>query len=431
MTRKERYEASLKAREAGKAKEGTFYPKEEHPEYLAMEKGELALFRPMTLNHETDPQTPFDHRMFYYSFMKDDNGKFFPFKWGFEAWTQHPIYQIVKKVAKYDYNKELERKDYINEGCELLLDITKNGITDKNINNGWWPTKTLLMNVIDRMDTWCKENKHSKVITTRAEFDDENDRWKTDYGFKIVQYNEMCAEAEKQMGSLCDFDFATLKYKTPKGGKSEKKQYYETFIAEVVKPYLKENFGEEYVKALYEGYDEEEMSYEMYNFEEMDLYKPSSIGMFLSKKSQFVKDVDKKYGTSFFEELTKLANKEKANNKSEATSESVEESEESVEESYSKPEEEKAEEPKTSRRGKAKEETKPEANFDPKDLPEEEFKGISELSKKELDGIIGINDDGSLIFTSDMVLEACEKDHCKMEFPVDFKTCPYCSASYE
>ena len=422
LSRAERYQLSLKQREEGKAKSGFDYPKEEHPEYCTAQKGTPMLFRPMTIGSELDPKTPYGHRYFYYSFMKDDEGKYFPFKFGFETWYKHPIYQIVKKIAKYEYDKETRSKKYENAGCELLLDITHNGDTKNTLASGWEPNKTLLMNVIDRMDSWCKENRHSKIATNKAEMDTENDRMKTDYGLKPSQYTDILELADKQLGSIADFDLLTIKYKKPKQV-GDKKEYYETLLAENNKPYITATYGEEFTKAIFDDYDEDEMSYEMYNFDEMMLYKPSSIGFFLSKKSKFIKDVDAKYHTNFFEEFTKLANEEKL-----ARGEKVDEVEDTKEEGYEKVEtkEDVQEQPTTHRRSVKVEETKA---FNPlTDLDLTKFKGISKMPQNELDKIKGIDSEGNLIFVDGLTLDGCEK--CPCVFDVTSTVCPMCGAEY-
>ncbi|MDA3854674.1 MAG: hypothetical protein PF569_00335 [Candidatus Woesearchaeota archaeon] len=437
LTRKERYELSLKARKEGEAKEGVSYPKEVHPEYCSAPKGTPTLFRPMTFNSELDPKEGTDHRFFYKSFLKDDEGKFFPFKRGFDAWYKHPIYKIVKKVGKYEYDKEAKSRKYDNQGCELLLDITHNGDIENTMTSGWGPSKTLLMNVVDRMDDWCRENKHSKVLTNKYELDEENDRVRTDYGIKVSQYDDMFQEAEKQLGSVVDFDFLTIKFKKPREISGGKKQYYETMLAEMAKPYIGEKYGEDYANAIIEDYDtDNEMSYEMYDFDSMDLYKPSSIGLFLSKKSQFIKAVDKTYGTDFFNELTALADAEKRESGEEveekkATEPTTKKASETSEDKSSDTPEEKVSTTSTRTTRGSRTSVKEEAKgFNPKDLDPEEFKGLSKLKAEELAKIIGVNDDGTLQFVEGCTLEPCDKPDCKMNFPVDFQTCVFCSAEY-
>ena len=426
MTRAERYALSLKAREEGQEQAGGSFPSETHPEYCTADKGTPMLFRPMSFGSELLPKTGTDHRFFYYSFMKDDNNKFFPFKWGFEAWYKHPIYELVKTVAKYKYDETKpkgQQKTYDNEGCELLLDIVKNGDASNTLSNGWQPTKTLLMNVLDRMDTWCKDNKHSKVLTYRADHDEESDRWKTDYGVKSSQYDEMTKLAEEEMGSICDFDFLTLKYKTAKEVGQGKKEYYKTLLAEAKKPYIEEHYGEEFVNAIFEDYDEEEMSYEQYDFDSMPLYRASTMGYFLSKKASFVQAVDKKYGTDFFTKFTAIANEEKK-----ARGEEVEET--TTTESKEVEKEITTEESKTttSRRSVKVEETTTE--FNPRDLDKSIYKGIEKMSDEELSKIVGVDDEGLLIFAEGVTLEACEKKDCLKSFDLNSQVCPYCSSEY-
>lgn len=420
MTRAERYKLMIQAKEEGQAKEGNSFPKEVHPEYCTAEKGTPMLFRMMTFNSEKNPKTGYDHRIFYSSFLKDDEGKYFPFKWGFDAWYKHPIYELVKYLnthAQYDLKAK--------EGSELLLDVIKNGDPNDTMSSGWKPSQALLANVIDRMDTWCKDNKHSKVATYKAIYDEENDRYKTDYGLKVSQYNEMYKLVEEEVVSLCDMDFFSVKHKTAKEiGKGEK-EYYKTLIAETKKPYIEEHYGKEYVDAIFEDYDEEEMNYEMYNFDEMPLYKPSSMGYFLSKKSGFVKAVDSEYGTNFFEKFTAIANEEKK-----ARGEEVEEA--TTTESKEVEKETPMEEPKATSRRSAKVETTEAKAFNPlTDLDLEKFKGISKMDATDLARIVGKDEEGNPIYSTNDALDECEVEGCSHSFPLDAKFCTLCGRAYE
>ena len=425
LTRAEMYEEQKRvvAEAEKKDKEKYSYTQHEHPEYCHIPKGKLIIMRPSRMNDPRNPIEGFDNRYFNYTFLTGDNGKKFPYFWGFESWADHPVYRIAKVVAKGSYDQDKKEMIYDNDGCELLAEIRKKGM-----DNGWKGNKKLLMNVEDRMDNWCVENKKTKVLA-KAVWDSENERMNTDYGCPVSFYSEFVRSSEQKFSSINGLDFAVEKLKTPEQVGNQK-LYYKIFLPEYAEPAFLEQFNKEsgvdystmFSKAISPNKD-----LELWDFESMPIYKPSSVSYFVSRKKEYIGKVDEKYGTKFLQELTELADIEKGN--------STAKQEEEIKKTYSgsdvsqtekdTPSEPEQEAPKKRR---AKKESSDPTAFDPM-IYVGEAEGLLKLGEKEL-SLITAFDSGLFTFNvPEGKLDDC--DTCKKAFPDDWGFCPYCAEEYE
>ncbi len=437
MGRQERFEEQQKQqkRAEAKAKQGSFTPFE-HPEYVALEKGRLVVVRPM----DTNPPDLFEeldgssNRFFHQTWMlADDKKTRFPFNWGFEPWNKHPIYDLVRVVASGKYDAENRRMHYDNEGCELLLDITTNSDPTNIMERGWRGTKFVLMNVIDRMDDWCVENNHCKVLVKDATFNADTNFWNATPGMPVSVCNEMFRKANDNMYPIDGIDFAIIRYLTPKINNTEK-IYYDTYLGSEERVIMQYNTPElDYSKLVnVDDTTEEEFSYGKYNFAEMPLYRTSSVSTFMRKKGKFVKAVDKKYHTNFFDQFSAIAEKEK-----EAYKEEIQEARNTTvtkeNDIPSKPvvENPVVETPSVPDPSDVKP-IRREIPQNDLDIDTSVFKGYNSLSAEEKAMIVGIGDNQELIYSDDVTeadLDVCQK--CDCNFPLSFQYCPKCNTRYQ
>lgn len=425
MTRKERFEQQKKMQEKAEklAKSKGFIPVE-HPEYVPLVNNKMIIIRPIdnTPVELWEDSPGWTNRLFYQTWLKGDDGKRFPFNWGFNPPFNHPVWGIARIVASGNWDAEARTMMYDNAGCPLLADISHNGNVESSMESGWKGTKFVLMNVIDRMDNWCQENKHTKVLVKDASWNEDYKNWNATPGAPVSIYNEINDLSEKEMEPFNGVDFGIIRYSPGKPSANNRKIYYQVYLPS--KPEILEQFDSDdwNVSSRYVSDDttEEEFNYGTYDFSSMDLYKTGSTYYFLKKKKQFVKAVDEKYGTSFFKDLSVIADEEKEL--------FIKEREQEAKDSrpvYSKP------------APKENEPIKEDNIPDPNDIVENGldidtnvFVGYQYLSAEEKAQIKGIGDGDTLIYVEDSEeLDGCFK--CNTMFPLDFEYCPKCGAKYD
>jgi hypothetical protein len=92
-----------------------------------------------------------------------------------EDWILMRLYKKVNAGDWHDFTEEEKktRKDnkagtYIpkHSDTKSFIRISKNAKEKEEYPLGFYPKPKVLMNVIDRMDDWCVQNKHSKILTS-------------------------------------------------------------------------------------------------------------------------------------------------------------------------------------------------------------------------------------------------------------------------
>jgi hypothetical protein len=436
MTREERFQEQQRLqKEAEKRANQSMFKPYKHPEYVALEKGKLIVLRPMSYKPAEDWElTEGTANRFYWQtwMLADDKKSRFPFNWGFEPWSKHPIYDLVKVVASGTFNQENRTMKYDNEGCSLLLDITTNSNPSNIMDRGWRGNKFALMNVIDRMDNWCVENKHSKVLVKDATWNEENKTWNATPGAPTSIYNEIVEISKDNSYPMDGVDFAVIRHSEPKKV-GDKDIYYNVYLGDQSRVISQYNTPElDYSKIIImDDTTEEELNYEQYDFSEMPLYRRSSVSYFMRKKKGFVKDVDKKYHTHFFEQFSEIMAQEKeayAQASQEAQTTSVVKEQEISSTDREVPTED-IEVPNPADI-KSNSPVREVASSDDLKIDTSIFKGYDLLSDDEKSQIRGVGDNQDLIFVeSANKPEAC--DVCKFMFPISFKHCPKCGQAYK
>lgn len=290
----------------------------EHIEWLGI-TNEPKVFRVVGLPVEVRKNS-FDPKIVYWSKIVNDSGKnfinvYFPSDSNNELDTSYILYRLYDKVFEnqwIDY-KEGEKPDpdrkrgnskgyYVdkNEGKPSYVKMEKNKKEGSNQFGHFKPKKRILMNVIDRMDNWCKENTHTKILTTNyAPFTitDKDGKPKTIY-FNDVGVSEQIYSLlyNQVLEFRSHWDLDIILYKEDK--KYVMRDCFEDKIKPEVKKYL-----------IQTPMSEEENKYQTYDLDK--LFPVSSYYKLMNNFENLFKQVDIDLNTKFYDELKYLYEEEK------------------------------------------------------------------------------------------------------------------------
>lgn len=302
-------------------RKGGFTGNFEQVEWCGLESGKDVVGRligsPVELRKkETDPN------FVYFSKILNDNGTgYSEIKWKTKAdgtidedWILYELYSTIMKKEWVKYaDGHTNDKGYdgeyrfINEGkpsYDRLFKNRKKDASPKFIPPKVAPKKRLLINWLDRMDNWCKENKHYKLLTSKKSYwkDDTNGKpiYMSDFGVPEMVYTRIMDNVVAYRDSW-DLDIIITKNYNPN----------DLANAYIVKDIFEDKISKE-AKALgkTDALTEEEKSYEAYNID--NLSKASTyqkliknlIGLFTYA------DADTGMKHHFVDRLKELAEKE-------------------------------------------------------------------------------------------------------------------------
>lgn len=223
------------------------------------------------------------------------------------------LHKKVKESKWIDYKegdiidpnrpRSTEKGYYVNlyENTASYKRIDLNKKEDSNQFGHFYPKTRILFNVIDRMDNWCKENKHSKILTSNYSPFEINDAvtkerkviWFNDVGmpnefYKLITTNVL------EFRNTWDLDLIAHK--------EEKKYILRDGMEDKVSPSVKSLIDINPLK-------EEEMEYTLYNLDK--LFKPTGYYKLFNSLENLFKQVDLDLNTKFYDELKHLYEEEK------------------------------------------------------------------------------------------------------------------------
>lgn len=315
---KEREEKDLK-------KKGGFFANYEQIEWCGLENkkdvvGRL-IGRPIELRkNSTDPN------FVYFSKLLNDNGtSYSEIRWKVkedgsidENWILAELYLAITKrewVKYTDGHKNDKGYDgeyhYVHKDKPSFIRLMQNRRKDasaKFISPKAKYAKRLLVNWLDRMDNWCKENKHYKLLSSKKNLwkDDDNGNpiYISDFGVPEMVYTRIMDNVIAYRDSW-DLDIIITKNYNPN----------DLANAYIVKDIFEDKISKEAKEiGKYDPLTEEEKSYVAYNID--NLCKPTSyqkllknfIGLFTYADA----DTGMKY--DFVNRLKKLAEEEAKEN---------------------------------------------------------------------------------------------------------------------
>lgn len=402
---------------------GSYTPAEyEEIAYVGLERGKQTTVRltgfPIQMRQDsTDP------KLVNISMIKDDSDKtmrvIFPDKSENKDWI---LYKVMNKVMEYTYVKETNSKLYKHSSTHPLVyeRVAKNSkpkdAKGYSYENGWKPSGFVIWNVIDRMDDWCKQNNHTKLLSKRVSFGQDGTAY-FDAGIGKMLYNSIIDDIVEFNGNWEDYDVVLEKldvdpfYKALHSIDDAKKIFDPTAKAAVVQGAL----------------TNEELAYEKYDLDK--LFKITSYQKILKRLGLFIQQVDKAFSTNFYPELVTLVEAEKVewekNNPTELVDNHTPINQSTVE--TNKGTVENMVQPPVRQRPAAKVES---SVFDINNY-KSVYKNIEALTNEEKAYIIGIADDQKLgfTFTSDAGMAyACS---CGVVVPEKITTCYNCGAKFE
>lgn len=429
---RQRFEAAKKAREKAEKerKSSGFGGPTEVPdfEYLELKQDSCQVFRMVGESIEMRKQ-PTDPILVERSIIKADDNSFFTCIWHPDK--DWPLRVLARKLGKYKWEPKTKTRIYENEGCEYLARYNTNGKEKaSSFETGMAPKKFVLANVIDRMDDWCKENKHTKVIAWDSSTKDDKTYYQPgmSYGLYKFIFDNKCTNIGSHFEEV-DFLVRRFTEKTRPSDDTyyivaynEEKRVIENWSNKDKIDYLSYFSNESYLS------DEEE-AYERYSLENIPFISmPTPMGVVMNKLEKFIKGIDSKYGWNLWELCVEWKEKEiearNANKEKEETTKSASKKEEQEEQEELPSEVEK---PVTKMKKVAKEEKSEKTDTIPSEAYEM-FEGLGKLSKEELSKVKSVDlDEMEITFSipADVQCPTCEKD-----FPESFDTCPFCGETF-
>lgn len=308
-----------------KTNQGNFTPRDfEDIAYAGLETGVNKIFRFVGIPPGAETmgvqRKNFDPKQIMMCEVKDDEGKKFtirlPLREDIPA-HNHILHRLWDKVAETTWINK--KKININETKfpELWLLLTKGGYKHEDGQQfsyaaGYKTSTFTIQNVIDRSDSWCKDNKHTKIlcrevnVSTNAK--GETTVWPKP-GVKSFGYIKRVADLVGKYGDLQNYDVAIKRT-------GDKEIPFEIKNASV---YKEKDLLTELKNADGTIPDENiiivgKMTADEKNFTKYDLdklYQPTSFTKLLKRVPSLFKLTDAYLGTKFYEELEQLSVKEK------------------------------------------------------------------------------------------------------------------------
>ncbi len=406
MSRKDIFQTALKKRKQEREKEkarkvgGGF--EFEDIAYTALQTNDHKIVRVLGYPMEARDNVPetegkYSAKQVNYSMIVGDNGKKFRCIWpaktpegGGSSWI---LWKVFDKVMASRSSQG--QRVYLNETRfpDVFNRVHKNGNPQNNLERGWLPTRVVVMNVLDRHDMeWHQEHKHSKILSKKGrEYGDEGNIW-FEPGIPLTTYNLIVDELVENYGLFDEYDISIKKM--------DAQPWYGVFHAsEEIK-----RIPAEYRSLVVDGpLTDEEKSYELYDLDK--LFPITTYKKIYDNLGVFIQEVDKKFKTHFFEELTSLYEKEKAqweeenrNNNSEESEdddddEVVEIDDSDVDDEVVEIEEEEVK-PKKKIVKKASKESIPWNDLADGSYNGIKYEGVNSLSDEEKEMVVGIKDNG-------------------------------------
>ena len=296
---------------AEQAKSHGNFPKEEVPEFktCVLSKDKPRIIR-LIGNSPLMREEPTDPIIVKRAFVKTDDDK----------WTtiimsddrDNPVNKLWRTIiGKYTYDKENKTKIYANKGKPSFERFIRNGKKAEDClasEKGMMTDTFYLFNCIDRTDSWCEENKHTKLLcwdSTTKEVDGKTVEYPT-YGIKPSLYNNIFDEQCTALNRMYDEFDVVVKRLSKKLGDS----WIQVFSPEEKSKISQIGLDPNKVTMNYLTEDEE--SYEKYKLEDIPFVsRPTSASYVNRVLNRLIKQCDIDFGTNLQEDFALWIEKEK------------------------------------------------------------------------------------------------------------------------
>lgn len=296
---------------AEQAKNHSSFPKEEVPEFktVILNKDKPRIIR-LLGNSPLMRESVYDPLIIKRAFVKTDDDK----------WTtiimsedrEHPVNKLWRTIiGKYTYDKENKTKIYANKGKPSFERFIRNGKKAEDClasEKGMMTDTFYLFNCLDRGDSWCQENKHTKLLcwdSTTKEVDGKTVEYPT-YGIKPSLYNNIFDEQCTALNRMYDEFDVVVKRLSKKLGDS----WIQVFSPEEKSKISQ--IGLDPNKVTMNYLSEEEESYEKYKLEDIPFVsRPTSASYVNRVLSKLIHQADIDFGTNLKEDFAEWIEKEK------------------------------------------------------------------------------------------------------------------------
>lgn len=151
----------------------------EEQKWVGLDQGKYHIMR--VVGNPPESMTPgfkasdTDAHEIFYSEIKADDGKKFQLRLpvrGDLPEKDHLMWRIIDKVLTVTWTNKVKSYKYQEKFPEIFNKVKFGGWDSSNpaeaknhqYSKGWTGQKIVLLNVIDREDNWCAENKHTKLL---------------------------------------------------------------------------------------------------------------------------------------------------------------------------------------------------------------------------------------------------------------------------
>lgn len=301
----------------------------EQIEWLSMEDGVMKAFRPLGKPFEMRTES-WHPKLVYHSEMVTDDGKgYIKINWpqktmtlknGFifetgeldDSWILMRAYKDLNKRTWENYpagtvvDGKNGKWNYHHADTHVFKRIEANRKENDKYPPRFYPGKRVLLPLIDRMDSWCADNNHTKLMTSKSVFWKKDEKTGldivfTDFGVPELVYSKLLEQVSRTRKDWSTMDVIIQKdsaNKTYNFFDADDRKYFTGAHAA-----LKELASEAPLT-------EAEMAYEHYDLDK--IARPCSYTKLLNRVPNFFKEVDVVCGTSYYDLLKHEAEKEKA-----------------------------------------------------------------------------------------------------------------------
>ena len=294
----------------------------EEQKWVGLDQGKYHIMR--IVGNPPESMTPgfkasdTDAHEIYYSEIKADDGKKFQLRLpvrGDLPEKDHLMWRIIDKVLTVTWVNKVKTYKYQDKFPDIFNKVKFGGWDSTNpaeakshqYSKGWSGQKIVLLNVIDREDNWCAENKHTKLLARQI----------TTKQYPDGSVAEFVSKGIPSYGFLNKLGGLVANYKTWEnydiGVKRTviKTEPYQIINATAfVNGKIPEIPQDKVPLVNLEPLSDAERAYERYNIAK--LFGPVTYNKIDAKLGATIKLIDANLGTNFYDELQRLKAEETA-----------------------------------------------------------------------------------------------------------------------